>query len=57
MESGITPPVRAELTKRGHQLVQGGGGFGGYNAILWDKRNRAYWGATEMRKDGVAIGY
>ena len=57
MESGITAPVRAELTKRGHQLVQGGGGFGGYNAILWDKRNRTYWGATEMRKDGVAIGY
>jgi gamma-glutamyltranspeptidase/glutathione hydrolase len=57
MESGITAPVRAELTKRGHQLVQGGGGFGGYNAILWDKKNRAYWGASEMRKDGVAIGY
>jgi len=57
MESGITAPVRAELTKRGHQLVQGGGGFGGYNAILWDKKNKTYWGATEMRKDGVAIGY
>ena len=57
MESGITPPVRAELTKRGHQLVQGGAGFGGYHAILWDKKNRTYWGATEMRKDGVAIGY
>src|ERR1051326_93353 len=57
MESGITAPVRAELTKRGHQLVQGGGGFGGYNAILWDKKNRAYWVASEMRKDGVAIGY
>lgn len=57
MESGISAPVRAELTKRGHQLIPGGGGFGGYNAIQWDKKNRAYWGATEMRKDGVAIGY
>ncbi len=57
MESGITAPVRAELGKRGHQLVPGGGGFGGYNAILWDKKNKTYWGATEMRKDGVAIGY
>jgi gamma-glutamyltranspeptidase/glutathione hydrolase len=57
MESGITPSVRAELTKRGHQLVQGGGGFGGYQAILRDKKNGVYWGATEMRKDGVAIGY
>jgi gamma-glutamyltranspeptidase/glutathione hydrolase len=57
MESGITAPVRADLTKRGHQLVPGGGGFGGYQAILKDKKNGVYWGATEMRKDGVAIGY
>jgi gamma-glutamyltranspeptidase/glutathione hydrolase len=57
MESGITPSVRAELTKRGHQLIQGSGGFGGYQAILRDKKNGVYWGATEMRKDGVAIGY
>ena len=57
IESGITPSVRAELTKRGHHLVAGTGGFGGYQAILRDKKNNAYWGATEMRKDGVAIGY
>lgn len=57
IESGITPPVRAELTKRGHHLVGGTGGFGGYQAILRDKKNSTYWGATEMRKDGVAIGY
>ena len=57
MESGITAPVRAELTKRGHQLVSGGGGFGGYQAILRDKKNGVYWGATEMHKDGIAIGY
>jgi gamma-glutamyltranspeptidase/glutathione hydrolase len=57
MESGITPSVRAELTKRGHQLIQGSGGFGGYQAILKDKKNGVYWGATEMRKDGIAIGY
>jgi len=57
METGITPSVRAELTKRGHHLAPGSGGFGGYQAILWDRKNHAYWGATEMRKDGVAIGY
>jgi gamma-glutamyltranspeptidase/glutathione hydrolase len=45
------------LTKRGHQLVSGGGSFGGYQAILRDKKNGVYWGATEMRKDGIAIGY
>lgn len=57
IESGITPSVRAELTKRGFQLVPGTGGFGGYQAILRDKKNGVYWGATEMRKDGIAIGY
>jgi len=35
----------------------GGGNYGGYQAILRDRLNRSYWGATEMRKDGVAIGY
>jgi len=57
IESGIAPAVRAELTKRGHQLEQGGVSFGGYQAILKDKENGVYWGATEMRKDGIAIGY
>jgi gamma-glutamyltranspeptidase/glutathione hydrolase len=57
MESGIAPAVRRELERRGHKLVPGTGGFGGYQAILWDRANRTYWGATEMRKDGVAIGY
>lgn len=57
MESGITPPVRAELIKRGHQIVPGTGGFGGYQAILRDQTSGVYWGATEMRKDGIAIGY
>ena len=58
MESGISASARTELTKRGHHLIQAGGGaYGGYQAILRDKKNGVYWGATEMRKDGVAIGY
>ena len=31
--------------------------FGGYQAIQWDREHRVYWGASEMRKDGQAIGY
>jgi len=57
MESGVAPAVRTELAKRGHSVMIGGGSYGGYQAILRDKRNGTYWGATEMRKDGVAIGY
>jgi gamma-glutamyltranspeptidase/glutathione hydrolase len=57
MESGISPAVRTELAKRGHQIVVGGGSYGGYQAILRDPKTGVYWGATEMRKDGEAIGY
>ena len=35
----------------------GVGNFGGYQAIQWDAKNKVYWGATEMRKDGEVIGY
>ena len=57
LESGITPAVKAELERRGYKTAPGSGGFGGYQAIQWDAKNRVYWGASEMRKDGEAIGY
>jgi gamma-glutamyltranspeptidase/glutathione hydrolase len=56
LESGISPSVRAELEKRGHHLAPTDF-FGGYQAIQWDRINRIYRGATEMRKDGQAAGY
>ncbi len=57
MESGFSPDVKAELERRGYKIVPGAGNFGGYQAIMWDAKNRVYWGASEMRKDGEAIGY
>jgi gamma-glutamyltranspeptidase / glutathione hydrolase len=57
MESGFSPDVKAELTRRGYTIMPGAGNFGGYQAIMWDAKNRVYWGASEMRKDGQAIGY
>ena len=57
METGIDPAVKAELAHRGYKIVPGTGGFGGYQAIMWDAKNHVYWGASEMRKDGQAIGY
>ena len=57
VESGISPAVAAELSARGHRLLKGIKAFGGYQAVLYDKQNGAYWGASEMRKDGHAIGY
>ncbi len=57
MESGFDPAVKAELARRGYKITAGSGNFGGYQAIMWDPKNRVYWGASEMRKDGEAIGY
>jgi gamma-glutamyltranspeptidase / glutathione hydrolase len=57
LETGIGADARAELAKRGHKLKPGDGGFGGYQAIMRDPATGAYWGASEMRKDGAAIGY
>jgi gamma-glutamyltranspeptidase/glutathione hydrolase len=56
MESGFTPEVKAELAKRGYKIVPGTGSFGGYQAIM-RAPNGVYWGASEMRKDGEAVGY
>jgi gamma-glutamyltranspeptidase/glutathione hydrolase len=33
------------------------GPFGGCQAILLDKENGVYYGASESRKDGRAAGY
>lgn len=57
VESGVHADVIAELQKRGHEVEVTAGPYGGYQAILWDKENGVYWGATEMRKDGAAQGY
>ena len=59
LESGVPYETARELVQRGH-LVRAGtptGGFGGYQAIRWDKTNRVYIGASEARKDGQAAGY
>lgn len=57
LESGITRDVYDELSRRGHKLNITSGPFGGYQAIWRDSESGVYWGATEMRKDGIAIGY
>ena len=57
LETGVGAEVRRELERRGHKLKPGDGGFGGYQAILRDPETGVYWGASEMRKDGAAIGY
>ncbi|MBR9825696.1 MAG: gamma-glutamyltransferase [Alphaproteobacteria bacterium] len=57
LESGVPADVIAELEARGHVVAPGDGGFGGYQAIWRDPETGVYHAASEMRKDGSAIGY
>ena len=57
LENGVPDDVRKQLEAMGHTLGASDGGFGGYQAILRDPKTGVYHGATEMRKDGIAIGY
>lgn len=57
LESAISDEVRRELVELGHKVVSEVGGYGGYQGILIDALNHTYYGASESRKDGCAIGY
>lgn len=57
LESGMTAEAVRELQKRGHKVNITAGPFGGYQAIWRDPKTGVYHGASEMRKDGMAIGY
>jgi len=57
LETGIDYEVIRELSKKGHKVQFNIGGYGGYQAIMWDEVNKVYYGASESRKDGQAAGY
>ena len=48
--------IRA-LMDKGHKVQFDRGGYGGYQAIMFDSKNGVYYGASESRKDGQAAGY
>lgn len=57
LETGFSAEMREELERRGHTLGASNGSFGGYQAIMFDKEEGVYYGASEVRKDGQAAGY
>lgn len=57
LESGFDYETIRELMQMGHKIVFVNGGFGGYQAIMFDKDRKIYFGASESRKDGQAAGY
>ena len=57
LEKGFNYKQIRELMKKGHKVIYDLGSFGGYQAIMIDYINKVYYGASESRKDGSAIGY
>lgn len=58
LEYGFSAETQRDLQKMGHKLGRSSvGSFGGYQAIMWDAKNKVYYGASESRKDGHAAGY
>ena len=57
LETTFSEATRDALEKMGHTLGDSDGGFGGYQAIMWDEEQGVYYGASESRKDGHAAGY
>jgi gamma-glutamyltranspeptidase/glutathione hydrolase len=62
LERGLAARVGSELTRRGHVVEDEPaalprGGFGGGQGIMIDPVTGAYWGGSDSRKDGCAIGF
>lgn len=57
LETGMPYESIRELVRMGHTIGYNVGSFGGYQAIMYDSRNKVYYGASESRKDGMAAGY
>ena len=57
LERHISEDVKRKLARMGHKITPELGTFGGYQGI-WRKQNPGrYFGASDPRKDGCAIGY
>ncbi|HPE75760.1 MAG TPA: gamma-glutamyltransferase [Draconibacterium sp.] len=57
LESGFSYDTIRELMSKGHKISFEKGPYGGYQAIMFDSKNKVYYGASESRKDGQAAGY
>jgi gamma-glutamyltranspeptidase/glutathione hydrolase len=57
LENGLEYESIRELVIKGHKVQFSVGNYGGYQAIMWDDKNKVYYGASESRKDGQAAGY
>jgi len=62
LEARLHASVGAALARRGHVIEDESaallrGGFGGAQGIAVDPATGAYWGGSDPRKDGCAVGF
>ena len=57
LEHGYSYETIRDLMRKGHKVGYGLGGYGGYQAIMFDPKNKVYHGASESRKDGHSAGF
>ena len=57
LENGFDYDEIMNLRRKGHTVNIWSGGYGGYQAIMYDPKTKVYYGASESRKDGQAAGY
>lgn len=57
LETGFDFEEIRKLVSMGHKVGYNLLGYGGYQAIMLDPKNKVYIGASESRKDGMAAGY
>jgi len=57
LESAFDASVRFELAERGHSVISAVDTFGGYQGIMIDPETGVLMGGSDVRKDGLAIGW
>jgi len=57
LEPTIAPEIKSELERRGHATRWAEEPLGGCQAIWIDHERHVLWGASDHRKDGIALGF
>jgi gamma-glutamyltranspeptidase / glutathione hydrolase len=57
VESAMPDAVITALTERSHHVQRTVGAFGGYQGIMFDPKTGVLMGGSDVRKDGLAIGW
>jgi gamma-glutamyltranspeptidase/glutathione hydrolase len=57
LESAFDSTVRNSLIQKGHNVTGASDAWGGYQGILIDPKSGVLMGGSDVRKDGLAIGW